>query len=309
MMDFSRRSLMQTVAATVAISAAPLPALAKDETQQTAPNLFVESNGIRYAYRRLGASEGIPLVFLMHFRGTMDSWDPAVVDPLAKHRPVILFGNAGIGLSGGEAPKSIEAMAGHVETFLDALKLKTVDLLGFSIGGYIAQQVALDRPGLVRRLILVGTGPQGGEEMAHFSPEVRAVVSKAAGADASLPILFFAPSERSQAAARAFLSRLAARTAEREPQVTPQAAQAQIAALIAWGTPPEGNRYGRLAELKLPVLVVNGNHDIMIPTINSYILAQHLPDAKLIIYPDAGHGSLFQYHEDFVDEVSRFLQA
>jgi len=309
MIGYSRRFVIQTLAASVAASAAPLPALAKGETQETTPNLFIEANGTRYAYRRLGASRGVPLVFLIHFRGTMDSWDPAVVDPLAQHRPVILFSNAGIGLSGGETPKSIEAMAGHVEAFLDALKVRTVDLLGFSIGGFIAQQVALDRPGLVRRLILAGTGPQGGEDMTQLSPEARAVVLKAHSAAESLPILFFAPSANSQAAAQAFLSRLAERRAEREVAVTPQASQAQIAAFVAWGTPPEGDRYGRLAEIKQPALVVNGNHDIMISTINSYILAQHLPDAKLIIYPDAGHGALFQYHEDFVAEVSRFLAS
>jgi len=308
MMAFSRRSLMQAFAATAAVAVAPQPALASDDTQETVPNSFIESNGIRYAYRRLGPSKGIPLVFLMHLQGTKDNWDPAVVDPLAKHRPVILFSNAGVGLSGGAAPRSIEGMAGHVEAFLDAMKFKTVDLLGLSIGGFIAQQVALDRPSLVRQLILVGTGPQGGDDM-HPTPEARAMISKPHSQAESLPFLLFAPTASSQAAAQAFLSRLAQRRAEREPAVTPETLQAQSAAAIAWSTPPESNQYGRLAELKQPVLVVNGNRDIVIPTINSYILAQHLANAKLIIYPDAGHGSLFQYTEDFVGEVSRFLQT
>lgn len=150
----SRRSLIQTAAAAAAaVSATPVAALAESNTQETAPNLFVEANGIRYAYRRFGASTGVPLLFLIHFRATMDFWDPAVVNPLAKDRPVILFSNAGVGLSGGEAPDTIDGMAGHVEAFLDALKLKTVDFLGLSVGGYAAQQVSLDRPDLVRRLV------------------------------------------------------------------------------------------------------------------------------------------------------------
>lgn len=309
MVRFSRRSLMQKLALSAVAATAPVAALAADDTQETAPNLIVEANGIRYAYRRFGAATGTPLVFLMHFRGTMDNWDPAVVNPLAKDRPVILFSNAGVGLTGGETPTSIEGMAKHVEIFIDALKLNAIDLLGFSIGGYVAQQVALDRPGLVRRLVLVGTGPQGGEGMTQFSPEARAIRAKGGGPAETLPGLFFSPSETSQVAARAFLSRLAARSAEREPPVTLQASQAQIAASIAWGKPPESNRYARLAELKMPTLVVNGNRDIMVATVNSYILAQNLPNAKLIIYPDAGHGSLFQHHDDFVGEVSRLLQV
>lgn len=306
----SRRSLIQTAAAAAAaVSATPVAALAESNTQETAPNLFVEANGIRYAYRRFGASTGVPLLFLIHFRATMDFWDPAVVNPLAKDRPVILFSNAGVGLSGGEAPDTIDGMAGHVEAFLDALKLKTVDFLGLSVGGYAAQQVSLDRPDLVRRLVLVGTGPRGGEDIAQPSPDVQAIFAKGAGPAVSLPQLFFTQSENSQTAARAYVARMALRTAEREPPITPQAAKNQGAAFRAWGQVPESNRYARLPDIKQPALVVNGSNDILIKTINSYILAQHLPNAKLIIYPDSGHGSLYQYHDDFVGEVSRFLQA
>jgi pimeloyl-ACP methyl ester carboxylesterase len=305
----SRRWLIQTAAAAATVAATPMGALADSDTQETAANLFVEANGIRYAYRRFGASTGVPLVFLIHFRATMDLWDPAVVNPLAKDRPVILFSNAGVGLSGGETPNTIEAMTGHAAAFLDALKLTMVDLLGLSIGGYIAQQLSLDRPGLVRRLVLVGTAPQGGEDIDKPGPGVREIFAKAAGPAVTLPLLFFTPSESSQAAARAYLSRIAQRKAEREPAITPQTAKAQAEAFFAWGTVPESSRYARLPDIKQPALVVNGSNDILIKTINSYILAQHLPNAKLIIYPDSGHGSLYQYHDDFVGEVSRFLQA
>jgi len=305
----SRRSLIQTAAAAAALAATPKAALAENETQETAPNQFIEASGIRYAYRRLGAATGVPLVFLIHFRASMDLWDPAVVDPLAKERPVILFSNAGVGLSSGESPKTFEGMAGNLEAFLDALKLTTVDLLGLSIGGCIAQQVALDRPGLVRRLILVGTGPRGGEDMAQPAPAARAILQKGGGPSVVFPALFFTQSEAGQAAARGYLDRIALRKAEREPPAKPETGQAQASALFTWGAVPESNRYDYLATIKQPTLVVNGSNDILIKTINSYILAQHLPNAKLIIYPDAGHGSLYQYHDDFVGEVSRFLQA
>jgi pimeloyl-ACP methyl ester carboxylesterase len=304
----SRRSLIQTAAAAAAVAATPVAAQADNNTQETAPNLFIEANGIRYAYRRFGASTGVPLLFLIHFRATMDVWDPAVVNPLAKDRPVILFSNAGVGLSGGESPKTFEGMAANIEAFLDALKLTTVDLLGLSIGGCIAQQVALDRPSLVRRLILVGTGPRGGEEIVP-RPEVRALLQKGGGPSVIFPALFFTQSEAGHAAAQGYLERIALRKAEREPPTKPETGQAQAAALFAWGIVPESNRYDYLAAIKQPTLVVNGSNDILIKTINSYILAQHLPNAKLVIYPDAGHGSLYQYHDDFVGEASRFLKA
>jgi pimeloyl-ACP methyl ester carboxylesterase len=310
-MGLSRRSLLVTAATAAAASATWRSAFAKeDETQETAPNLFIEANGVRYAYRRFGASTGVPLLFLTHFRATMDFWDPAVVDPLAKDRSVILFSNAGVGLSGGETPKTIEGMAAHVEAFLDALKLTTVDLLGISIGGYIAQQVSLDRPNLVRRLVLVGTAPRGGESIAQPLPEVRAIFARNPGPGVAIPALFFTQSESGQAAGRAYVDRmLHLRQTEREPAITQQSSQAQATAFFAWGAVPQSNRYAQLADIKQRALVVNGSNDILIPTINSYILAQHLPNAKLIIYPDAGHGSLYQYHEDFVSEVSRFLAA
>src|SRR5215469_2018728 len=245
------------------------------QTYETTPTRFVEANGIRYAYRSMGKESGTPLVFLQHFRGTLDNWDPAVVNGLAKDRPVVLFDNAGIARSGGQTPNHVAEMARHALAVIQALGLREVDLLGFSLGGFVAQQVTLDRPGLVRRVILAGTGPQGGEGFAPFSPEVQAVAARDVPKPEDLLVLFFTPTKTSQAAGRAFLGRLAARKEDREPPSTTQVRDAQLAAINAWGT-PQGERYARLREITHPVLVVNGMHDAMIPSINAYMLAQHL---------------------------------
>jgi len=278
------------------------------QTHETAPTRFIDANGIRYAYRSFGKESGVPLVFLQHFRGTMDNWDPAVVNGLAKDRPVVLFDNAGIARSGGETPDNIAEMARDALAVIQALGLRQIDLLGFSIGGFVAQQVTLDRPDLVRRVILAGTGPQGGEGMDTFSPEVQAVATQEKAKPEDLLFLFFAPTETSQAAGRAFLGRLGARKEDREPPSNDQVRRAQLVAIQAWGT-PQGERYARLREIKQPVLVVNGNNDIMVPTVNSFILSQHLPNAQLILYPDSGHGSLFQYPALFVEHASLFLRG
>jgi pimeloyl-ACP methyl ester carboxylesterase len=278
------------------------------ETHETAPTRFIEANGIRYAYRRFGKESGVPLVFLQHFRGTMDNWDPMITNGFAQDRPVVLFDNAGVGLSGGETPDNVADMARHAVAFIEALGLTQVDLLGFSLGGFVAQQVTLGHPDLVRRVVLAGTGPQGGEGMDRFTPAVEAVATKEKSGPESLLFLFFEPTATSQAAGRAFLQRLGARTTDREEPSSLQTRDAQLKAIQAWGV-PEGERYARLKQIRQPVLVANGANDIMVPTVNSFILSQRLPNASLILYPDSGHGFLFQYAELFVEHVSRFLRS
>ncbi len=272
-------------------------------THVTAPTQFVEANGIRFAYRRFGEEGGVPLLFLQHFRGGMDHWDPAVTDGFARGRPVILFDNAGVASSSGETPNTIDAMAKDATDFVRALGLSQVDLLGFSIGGYVAQTLTLQYPTLVRRLMLIGTGPRAGE------PTQDPKVPEHAGGNQTLEdflYLFFSPSESSQAAGRAFWQRRHLRKDDVDPPTSKQTMAAQRAALTEFQH-VRGERFAELKNITQPTLVVNGNRDVMIPTINSFTLAQHIPNAQLIIYPDSGHGSLFQYPDLFLLHARTFL--
>ena len=222
----------------------------------------------------------------------------------------MLFENAGLGRSTGEVPTSIPGMAAHALAFVDALGLTQVDILGYSLGGMVAQEMALERPSLVRKMLLVGTAPEGGEDIMHMEkPELKKITD-----DPNLPglqklvKLFFAPSVSSQAAGEAFIARLAQRKQDREPLSGSNVAEAQIAAFRAWEA-FSGERFAKLRRISQPCLVVNGVFDNMIPVRNSYMLSEHLPNAMLLTYPDAGHGSLFQFHDSFVRQASLFLES
>jgi pimeloyl-ACP methyl ester carboxylesterase len=275
-------------------------------THDTAPTQYAEGGGIRFAYRRFGGPGRPPLVFYQHFMGTMDDHDPALSDAFAGDREVILFNNTGVASSSGIVPDTIEAMARDAITFTDALGLTTIDVVGHSMGGLVAQEVAIARPDLVRRLVLVGTGPRGGEGIGARPGWVGELFTRKyqRQEDMWLPILF-APTRTSQAAGRAYIERIVAR-ADRDTPVSDQSIAAQRAAIAAYGAAKDPS-YANLKGLELPVLVVNGTEDIIIPTINSYILQQFLPDAELILYPDAGHGSHFQYPGLFVRHARIFL--
>jgi pimeloyl-ACP methyl ester carboxylesterase len=276
-------------------------------THNTAPTRFAQVGGSRFAYRRFGNPVGTPIVLLQHFMGNLDNYDPAITDALAPRREVILTDNAGVGLSTGEAPKTVSGMARDAASLLDALGLEHVDLFGFSMGGFVAQQIAVDRPELIRRLILVGTGPRGGEGMAQLDPDVAPLFEKVYDPQDLmwLPI-FFSPSEKSQAAGRRFLERVRARTEDRDVPVSKATVAAHLAAAHEWGAPAPGS-YDYLKGIHHPTLVVNGSHDIVVATVNSYILQQNMPNAELILFPDSNHGSHFQLTDVFNRYVTDFL--
>jgi pimeloyl-ACP methyl ester carboxylesterase len=275
-------------------------------THDTAPTQYAEGGGTRFAYRRFGIPGRPPLVFFQHFMGTLDDHDPALSDAFATDREVILFDNTGVASSTGIVPDTIEAMARDAITFTDALGLTTIDIVAHSMGGLIGQEVTLARPDLVRRLVLVGTGPRGGEGIGALPAWVAELFTRKyeQQEDMWLPILF-APTQSSQAAGRAYVERILTR-ADRDTPVSGQSIAAQSAALAAYGAAKDPS-YAHLKGLGLPVLVVNGTDDIVIPTINSYILQQFLPNAELILYPDANHGSHFQYPELFARHARMFL--
>jgi pimeloyl-ACP methyl ester carboxylesterase len=286
-----------------------MPSTDKASTS-SAPTQFIQTKDQKYAYRRFGGGSARPLLCLQHFTGTLDNWDPAVTDPLATEREVILFENAGLGRSSGAVPGTIAAMTKHALAFLDALGLSTCDVLGFSLGGMIAQQMVFERPSIVRRMILVGTAPRGGEDIMHLEKPSLAkyLDDPSLSGYAVLQKIFFAPTDSSQAAGGTFIKRLLQRTQDREPIAGPEAAKAQMAAFRDWEQ-FTGERFAGLKDIRQPTLVINGIHDEMIPVRNSYWLSAFLPNAVLMTYPDSGHGSLFQFHESFTRQAAAFLRS
>jgi pimeloyl-ACP methyl ester carboxylesterase len=268
------------------------------------------TNGIDYAYRESGPGDtsGVPLVLLQRFRGNLDNWDPALVDALASSRRVLTFDNAGVGSSTGSTPDTIEQMAHDAVAFIAALDLALVDLVGFSIGSFIAQQIALTRPALVRRLVLASSAPQGAAGMHGWAPAViDAIGNPQTNAEQYLDV-FFTHSAASRQAGQESLRRMSARTQDRDAATTWATRQAQYDAVCSWGIPDHG-LLQRLSCLQMPVFVANGDSDPMILPHYSYLLAGLIPQARVKIYSDAAHGFLFQHHADFAHDVDAFLTA
>lgn len=271
-----------------------------------APTETVDIGGAKFAYRQLGADTGVPVVFLNHLAAVLDNWDPRVIDGIAAKRRVIVFDNRGIGASGGSTPDSVEAMARDAIAFIRALGFDQVDLLGFSLGGMVAQVIAEEEPQLVRKLIVAGTGPAGGKGMDKVTPiTLRAMVTGAVTFKDPKTYLFFTRTPNGKTAAREFMKRLKERTEDRDKAISQISFRAQLKAIHAWAT----ERPSDLSRIRQPVLVANGDQDRMVPSHNSVGLARRLPNARLKLYPDAGHGGIFQYHRDFVADALAFLKA
>lgn len=277
---------------------------ASTSSYRNAPNRFVTVGGVRLAYRELGPRGGTPLVLLNHWGAVLDNFDPRIVDGLAAAHHVIALDYRGIGLSGGLAPRTIGEMACDMRAVIDSLGFTKVDLLGFSLGGFVAQDIALNAPGLVRKLILTGTGPAGGVGIDRVGATSWPLILKGMlTARDPKTYLFFTGTTNGRRAARDFLARLKERKADRDKAPTPRAFLRQLAAIKAWGRQVPQD-LGRIA---IPVLVANGDTDIMVPTQNSRDMARRIPNAELVIYPDAGHGGIFQYHGEFVPKALAFL--
>jgi pimeloyl-ACP methyl ester carboxylesterase len=265
------------------------------------------ANGIEYAHRDVGTGD-VPLVLLQHFRGNLDNWDPALIDDLAAARRVVTFDNRGVGGTTGVTPNTIEAMAHDALAFVEAMGFKKVDLLGFSIGSFVAQEIALIRPDLLRRVVLASAAPQGAEGMHGWAPDVIGAVGEPEPNPQGYIDVFFARTDSSRAAGQQVAGRIFGRTSNRDAPTTWQTRVAQYDAVCRWGI-PNHSLLQRVEAIELPVFVANGDSDPMILPRYSYLLTGLLPDARVKIYPDSGHGFLFQHHSEFAADVSSFLGA
>lgn len=269
-----------------------------------APTQTIDAAGTHFAHRPLGPSQGVPLVLLNHWSTNLDNFNPAIVDWLAQRRPVYALDYRGIGRSGGEAPVTVAAMAQDMIAAIRALGLHAIDFIGLSLGGFVAQQILLDAPDLVRRAILAGTGPAGGTGIARVGAVSWPLIVKGL-ATFSDPktYMFFTASANGRGAAKAFLDRLALRTSDRDTSVSFAAVLRQQKAIKAWGRQSPQP----IEAIRIPVLVANGDQDIIVPSENSRDLTRRIPGAELVLYPDAGHGGIFQYHDAFTDQAIAFL--
>ena len=269
-----------------------------------APARTVTAGGVTYAYRELGPKGGIPVVFFVHLAATLDNWDPRIIDPIAKGHHVIAFDNRGVGASTGRVPDSVEAMADDAYTFIKALGFDKIDVFSFSLGGMIAQALVVKHPELVRKLVLTGTGPKGGKGIdkvagTTYWDMLRATLTRSDPKE----FLFFNRNAAGKPAARAFVNRLKERTADRDAKIKVKAFQTQLKAIKKWGrsTPDD------LSKITQPTLIANGDNDRMVPSVLSEDLHRRIKDSELIIYPDSGHGGIFQYHEKFAPVAVEFL--
>ena len=271
-----------------------------------APTRRVDAAGATFAYRRLGPATGVPVILLNHWGAVLDNFDPRIVDGLAATRPVIAVNYRGVGASGGKAPLTVAEMAADVIAVIRALGFEEVDLIGFSLGGFVAQDIVRKEPDLIRKLILAGTGPAGGDGIEQVGPVSWPLIIKGMLTFRDPKYyLFFTSAANSRRAAKDFLERLKERKADRDKPITLAAFLRQLKAIKAWGKQAPQD----LSVILKPILVANGDHDIMVPSSNSIDLARRLPNAELVLYEDAGHGGIFQYHETFVKKALAFLEA